>query len=102
MEIPPNGGLDYFASTTGASGAFLPTEAMPFSIDDVVLYISLFPIGSPFAAFRTKNAEPSFAGFALEAFIVVGVFLDRRYAAFGGLSALIGFARQNYLAVPGL
>src|SRR5688572_22999080 len=53
--------LAYFASVTGASAAFFPTDLMPLSIEALVLYISLFPIGSPFEALRTKNAEPSLA-----------------------------------------
>src|SRR4051794_36998815 len=49
------------ASATGASGAFLPTEAIPDSIERLVLYISLLPMGSPFDALRTKYTELSFA-----------------------------------------
>ena len=52
-----------YSSTTAASGAFLATDEMPFSIDDADLYISLLPIGSPFAALRTKYGDPSFAFF---------------------------------------
>jgi len=36
------------------------TEAIPFSIEDLVEYISLEPISSPLAALRVKKASPFF------------------------------------------
>ena len=48
-------------STTAASGAFLATEAIPFSHDAFDVYISLEPIICPFVAVRLKKKEPSFA-----------------------------------------
>jgi hypothetical protein len=41
-------------STISASAAFATTEAIPFSMAATDEYISLLPMISPFAAFRTK------------------------------------------------
>ena len=44
----------YVRSSTFAVGAFAITDLMPFSIPEGDLYISLFPIVSPFFALITK------------------------------------------------
>lgn len=44
----------YVSSRTSVVGPFRLTDSMPFSIADADEYISLRPIVSPLAAFRTK------------------------------------------------
>ncbi len=43
-----------YTSSTGALGALVLTESIPFSIPDELSYISLVPMTWPFDAFKLK------------------------------------------------